>query len=77
MPEITRKPLSWFKVNPQVRKTFDKNSLRRLGDCSRKRRFTLNQAKAAYYAAHRSRRFARRCFSAVPSQPSDQKTGAA
>jgi ParB family chromosome partitioning protein len=31
MPEITRKPLSWFKVNPQVRKTFDEESLRRLG----------------------------------------------
>jgi ParB/RepB/Spo0J family partition protein len=32
MPEITRKPLSWLKVNPQVRKTFDEESLRRLGE---------------------------------------------
>ena len=65
MPEITRKPLNWFKVNPQGRKTFDEDSQRRLGDCSRRRRFALNPAKAAYYAAHRSRRFARRFFNAV------------
>ena len=26
MPEITRKPLSWFKVNPQVRKTFERRA---------------------------------------------------
>jgi len=50
---------------------------RAAGDCSRRRRFALNPAKAAYYAAHRSRRFARRFLNAVPSQPLDQKTGAA
>jgi hypothetical protein len=33
---------------------------RAAGDCSRRRRFALNPAKAAYYAVHRSRRFARR-----------------
>jgi ParB-like chromosome segregation protein Spo0J len=32
MPEITRKPLSWFKVSPQVRETFDEESLRRLAE---------------------------------------------
>jgi ParB/RepB/Spo0J family partition protein len=32
MPEITRKPLSWFRVNPQVRTTFDEEGLRRLGE---------------------------------------------
>jgi hypothetical protein len=47
------------------------------GDCSRSRRFALNPAKAAYYAVHRSRRFARRLLNDGPSQPSDQKAGAA
>lgn len=39
---------------------------KRMGDCSRKRRFCFasNPAKAAFYAAHRSRRFARRFFNA-------------
>ena len=32
MPEITRKPLTWFRVNPQVWKTFDEDGLRRLGE---------------------------------------------
>lgn len=50
---------------------------RAAGDCSRRRRFDLNPAKAAYYAAHRSRRFAKRFLDAVPSQPLDQMTGAA
>ena len=42
------------------------------GDCSRKRRFcfTQNPAKAAWYAAHRSRRFARRFLQTDPSSPS-------
>jgi hypothetical protein len=35
---------------------------RRIGDCCRRRRlcFAENPAKAAYYAGHRARRFARR-----------------
>ena len=32
MVNVVKKPLSWFKVNPQVRKTFDEESLRRLGE---------------------------------------------
>lgn len=32
MPEFTRKPLNWFKVSPQVRKQFDENELRQLGE---------------------------------------------
>jgi ParB/RepB/Spo0J family partition protein len=31
MVNVVKKPLSWLKVNPQVRKTFDEESLRRLG----------------------------------------------
>ena len=31
MVNVVKKPLSWFKVNPQVRKTFDEESLRQLG----------------------------------------------
>jgi len=39
------------------------------GDCSRRRRFCFatNPAKAAFYAAHRSRRFARRFMKAEPT----------
>jgi ParB family chromosome partitioning protein len=32
MPQLFTKPLSWFKVNPQVRKTFDETDLRHLGE---------------------------------------------
>jgi ParB family chromosome partitioning protein len=32
MSQVTVKPLSWFKVNPQVRKFFDEEGLRRLGE---------------------------------------------
>jgi len=32
MPQMTTKPLSWFKINPQVRKTFDEGELRQLGE---------------------------------------------
>jgi len=32
MPTISMKPLSWFKINPQVRKQFDEQELRRLGE---------------------------------------------
>ena len=32
MTAITRKPLSSIKVIPQMRKTFDETSLRRLGE---------------------------------------------
>jgi hypothetical protein len=46
------------------------------GDCSRKRRFCFSQnpSKAAWYAADRSRRFARRFLQANPSSPSGAKT---
>jgi hypothetical protein len=49
------------------------------GDCSRKRRFCFarNPAKAAYYAAHRSRRFARRLLSTESSRLSDATTPSA
>ncbi len=45
------------------------------GDCSRKRRFCFvqNPAKAAYYAAHRARRFARRFLKAESASPSELK----
>jgi len=39
MSEITRKPLSWFKVKPQVRKSFDEEKLRRLGASLKVRQF--------------------------------------
>ena len=32
MPQLVSKPLSWFKTNPQVRKHFDEDDLRRLGE---------------------------------------------
>jgi ParB/RepB/Spo0J family partition protein len=32
MPQLVSKPLSWFKTNPQVRKSFDEADLRRLGE---------------------------------------------
>ena len=32
MPQIVLKPLSWFKINEQVRKCFDEGDLRRLGE---------------------------------------------
>jgi ParB family transcriptional regulator, chromosome partitioning protein len=32
MPTLTSKPLSWFKVAPQVRQEFDEGDLRRLGE---------------------------------------------
>jgi ParB/RepB/Spo0J family partition protein len=32
MPQLASKPLSWFKVNPQVRKTFSDADLRSLGE---------------------------------------------
>jgi ParB family chromosome partitioning protein len=32
MPQLCSKPLSWFKTNSQVRKTFDEDDLRRLGE---------------------------------------------
>ena len=32
MVNVVKKPLSWLKVNPQVRKTFDEDGLRRLGE---------------------------------------------
>ncbi len=32
MPTLTQKPLSWFKTNPQVRKTCDQDELLRLGE---------------------------------------------
>jgi ParB family chromosome partitioning protein len=32
MPQLTTKPLSWLKVNPQVRKTFSEEDLQRLGE---------------------------------------------
>lgn len=37
MPEITRKPLSWFKLRPQARKKFDEDGLRRLGESLKRR----------------------------------------
>jgi ParB family transcriptional regulator, chromosome partitioning protein len=35
MSQLTTKPLSWFKTNPQVRKTFDEAELRLLGESLR------------------------------------------
>jgi ParB family chromosome partitioning protein len=35
MAQLTTKPLSWFKINPQVRKTFDEAELRLLGESLR------------------------------------------
>jgi len=35
MPELVRKPLSWFKVSPQARKHFDEGELRLLGESLR------------------------------------------
>src|SRR5689334_17253755 len=32
MPQLARKPLSWFKINPQVRKQFDEADLKQLGE---------------------------------------------
>lgn len=32
MPQMTTKPLSWFKLNSQVRKSFDEEELRLLGE---------------------------------------------
>jgi ParB/RepB/Spo0J family partition protein len=32
MPQLIRKPLSWFKINPQVRKQFDEAGLKQLGE---------------------------------------------
>lgn len=32
MPQLSNKQLSWFKVNPQARKSFDGNDLRLLGE---------------------------------------------
>ena len=32
MTQLTSKPLNWFKVNPQVRKFFDEEELRQLGE---------------------------------------------
>ncbi len=32
MPELVRRPLSWFKVNPQARTQFDERELRLLGE---------------------------------------------
>ena len=32
MPTFVSKPLSWFKVAPQVRQEFDEGDLRRLGE---------------------------------------------
>jgi len=35
MAQLTTKPLSWFKTNPQVRKAFDESELRLLGESLR------------------------------------------
>ena len=35
MAQLTTKPLSWFKTNPQVLKTFDEAELRLLGESLR------------------------------------------
>ncbi|MBX3443845.1 MAG: ParB/RepB/Spo0J family partition protein [Planctomyces sp.] len=32
MPQLTNKPLPWFKINPQARKAFDDGELRLLGE---------------------------------------------
>jgi hypothetical protein len=32
MPQLAQKPLIWFKINDQVRKSFDEEDLRRLGE---------------------------------------------
>jgi ParB/RepB/Spo0J family partition protein len=37
MPTLTTKPLTWFKTNPQVRKTFDEAELRLLGESLRQK----------------------------------------
>src|SRR5437660_10582253 len=31
-PQVVIKPLAWFKINPQVRTSFDEQDLRRLGE---------------------------------------------
>ena len=36
--KITLKPTQWFKSTPQVRKTFDEESLRRLGESLKQKR---------------------------------------
>jgi len=37
MPDVQRKPLSWFRADPQVRKTFNESDLRLLGESLKKK----------------------------------------
>lgn len=45
MPQLTTKPLSWFKANPQVRKAFNDSDLRSLGESLKARQLQPVLAK--------------------------------
>ena len=60
MPQLIVKPLSWFKINPQVRKFFDEADLRRLGESLKVRQLKpgLNQPAGTLIAGERRYRAA-------------------
>ena len=60
MPQLTVKPLSWFKINPQVRKFFDEADLRRLGESLKVRQLqpVLTQPDGTLIAGERRYRAA-------------------
>jgi ParB family transcriptional regulator, chromosome partitioning protein len=61
MINVVKKPLDWFKVNPQVRKTFDEESLRQLGASLKVRQLqpVLSQPDGTIIAGERRLRAAR------------------
>jgi ParB family chromosome partitioning protein len=60
MPQLFVKPLPWFKVNPQVRKQFDEDDLRRLGESMKLKQLqpVLAQPDGALIAGERRYRAA-------------------
>src|ERR1039457_463375 len=60
MPQLIAKPLSWFKINPQVRKFFDEADLRRLGESLKVRQLqaVLTQPDGTLIAGERRYRAA-------------------
>jgi ParB/RepB/Spo0J family partition protein len=61
MPQFAIRPLSWFKVNPQVRKSFNEDDLRRLGESLRQKQLqpVLCQPDGTIIAGERRFRAAR------------------
>jgi len=61
MPQLTLKPLSFFKINPQVRKRFDEADLRHLGESLRSKQLqpVLAQPDGTLIAGERRYRAAK------------------